>query len=143
MEFENIKCKIKSKIGILYSSANIEITSLTETFPFINRNKYIGLCVKIKTSTKSDILYIAHFSIVKRVFEKYVHLIRKDREELEETANWMNAYESICRAINKDILGIEIAKDSLYSMDLPRYLEKLFYENANNRVTFTGNSINV
>lgn len=133
---KNIICKIKSKIGIIHSSKDIEITSLDETFPCINRNKYIGLCVKTQTSTHSDIMYIAHFSIVRNIFEKYVHLIRQDRKDLEETANWMNAYENMCRAINKDILGRETAKDSLYSMDLPRYLEQLLHENKNRKEIF-------
>lgn len=130
---KNIICRIKLKIGIVYSSHDIEITSLDETFPEINRDKYIGLCVSRKISVDGDVMHIVHFSIVKKIFKKYIYLISKDRKSLEETANWMNSYENMCIAINKDILGETIAKDSLYSMDLPRYLEKLFYENINQK----------
>lgn len=95
------------------------------------RKKYIGLCVKEEVSFASDTMHIAHFSIVKSLFDKYAHLISKNRRNLEETANWMNAYEDMCIAINKDILGIKIAKDSFYSMDLARYLEQIYYEKKN------------
>ena len=60
-----------------------------------------------------------------------------------KTANWMNAYKDMCQAINKDILGIEIVKDSFYSMDLPRYLEELFYEEKNKKEINKGNFTNV
>ena len=132
----NIICKIKSKTGMIYSVDNIEVTSIEETFLYVNRNKYIGLCVKTQLLNYSDIIHIAHFSVVKNIFEKYTHLIKNDRASLEETENWMNAYESMGKAINKDILGVEISRDSYYSMDLARYLEQIFHEKENQKEIF-------
>jgi len=124
-----LHCKIKSGIGEIHSLSQREVTTLDETFPRINRDKYIGLSVKVQSVLKSDSIYIAYHSIVENSFKENNFIIEKDRLSLQLTANWMLPYEKSCLAICKDILGKELSTQTLYSMDLPRFLEKLIENN--------------
>lgn len=121
----HIKCKINSGLGIIYSLKPLDITCLDETFPCINRNRYVGLSVHPTDIYNSDIIYIAHHSIVRKSFKKNKIILEEDRIRLQTTANWMLPYEETCLRICKDILGIETFNKTLYSMDLPRFLERI------------------
>ena len=131
-----IKCKIKSGIGKIYSINKHEVTSMDESFSFIKGNKYIGLSVEEKAILKSDVMYMAHYTIVKKSFIKNNSIIEKDRHILELTANWMLPYEKTCNDICIDILGEKLADKSAYSMDLVRFLEKIYLKN---RLEYTYN----
>lgn len=109
-------------VGIIFSEdPEVEVTSIDESFPEVDQDKFVGINVRYSGQKKREVIEIA---TIDRFKEALSH-VRENQSitvdySYNDTSSWYEQYEEVAIEIVKYLFpGSEVQ----YSMDLVRRIE--------------------